>query len=104
MLSENKIFRIGIDKISLYNFSIETEKKFKKLTDYKENSLKEKTIITDELFSIVNSYTVYQGEKGVEVFMLFFKQINFSKAISAITDSERVKNFKIDESFFYKNK
>lgn len=171
MLSENKIFRIGIDKISLYNFSIETEKRFKKLTDYKENSLKEKTIITDELFSIVNSYTVYQGEKEVEesffnritfnpnkiltgdnicnsttldlkeaiekltlmlkekeiyidfsdsriadieinlnvpidfneyseVFMLFFKQINFSKAISAITDSERVKNFKIDESFF----
>lgn len=171
MLSHEKIFRIGIDKISLYNFSIVTEKKFKKLTEYKDNCLKEKTIITDELFSIVNSYTLYQEEKelkesffnkitfnpnkiltgdnicnaGVsdlaiaiekltnilkqkeifidfsgakiadieininvpvdfneysEVFMLFFKQINFSKVISAVTDSEKIKNFRIDESFF----
>ena len=171
MLTKEKIFRIGIDKISLYNFSLKTDKKFKTLTDTKENYVKEKTIISDELFSIISSYTIYQNDNKIEesyynkltfnpnkiltgdnicnstvedfqaalkklkeilfsmgieidfsqakiadieinlnvpvdfenysqVFMLFFKQLSNAKAISAITQSQRAKYFKIDESFF----
>ena len=171
MINHEKIFRYGIDKISLYNFSLHTEKNFKKLIEDKENVMKEKTIITDELFSIVNSYTLYQGEEGIEesyfnritfnpnkiltgdnicnstsedlekaiekltdilkekdiyidfssakvadieinlnvsidfneyseVFMLLFKQNEYSKLISALTNSNIVKELRIDESFF----
>ena len=171
MLTKEKIFRIGIDKISLYNFSLKTDKKFKTLTDTKENYVKEKTIISDELFSIITSYTIYQNDNKIEesyynkltfnpnkiltgdnicnstvedfqaalkklkeilfsmgieidfsqakiadieinlnvpvdfenysqVFMLFFKQLSNAKAISAITQSQQTKYFKIDESFF----
>lgn len=171
MINHEKIFRYGIDKISLYNFSLHTEKNFKKLIEDKDNVMKEKTIITDELFSIVNSYTLYQGEVGIEesyfnritfnpnkiltgdnicnstsedlekaiekltdilkekdiyidfssakvadieinlnisidfneyseVFMLLFKQNEYSKSISALTNSNIIKELSIAESFF----
>ncbi|WP_294727683.1 phage/plasmid replication protein [uncultured Fusobacterium sp.] len=171
MVDKKKIFRIGIDKISLYNFSIKTNKEFQKLIDNRGNCVKEKTIITDELFSIINSYTLFQEgeelqenifnkivfnpnklltgdnicnttpdqlpkviekltkllkEKGVEidfseakiadieinlnvpvdfndyseVFTLFYKQLKKSKLISEISDSEKISEFRIDESYF----
>lgn len=171
MVDKKNIFRIGIDKISLYNFSLKTNREFQKLTDYKENCVKEKVIITDELFSIVNSYVVYQDNNKLEetlfnkitfnpnkiltgdnvcntsvkelataleklknvlkdkeieidfseariadielnlnvpidfneyseVFMLFFRQLNKSKKISAIVDSDSLSTSTIDEDYF----
>lgn len=171
MFAKEKIFRIGIDKISLYNFSLKTDKKFKTLTDTKDNYVKEKMIISEELFSVITSYTIYQNDSRIEesyynkltfnpnkiltgdnicnstkedldialsklteiltsmgieidfsqakiadieinlnvpvgfedysqVFMLFFKQFSSAKAISAITQSNQTKYFKVDESFF----
>ena len=58
MFAKEKIFRIGIDKISLYNFSLKTDKKFKTLTDTKDNYVKEKMIISEELFSVITSYNL----------------------------------------------
>lgn len=66
MFTKEKIFRIGIDKISLYNFSLKTDKKFKTLTDIKDNYAKEKMIISEELFSIITSYTIYQNNSQIE--------------------------------------
>lgn len=62
MINHEKIFRYGIDKISLYNFSLHTEKNFKKLIEDKENVMKEKTIITDELFLLL-IHILYIREK-----------------------------------------
>lgn len=62
----SNIFRVGIDKISLYNFKIKTDRDFKKELECKDNSIKEKTIIDNEFFSIMSSYVLYQTPEGIE--------------------------------------
>lgn len=62
----DKIFRIGIDKISLYNFKLNTDREFKKEVEYKDNSIKERTILENQFFSFVSSYVLYQTPQGVE--------------------------------------
>ena len=171
MWSKENTFRIGIDKISLYNFQIQTNKVFKKLVEEKKNILKEKNIISDEFFSIISSYTLFEDNSGIresyynnitfnpnilltgnnicnsstddlkksleiltnllkakdifidfseakiadieininipidfneyaEVFLLFFKQMKNPKATSAIVDTERISEAKIEENYF----
>lgn len=94
MLSE-KIFRIGIDKISLYNFSLKTEKKFKTLTDSKDNYLKEKTIISEELFSIITSYTIYQNNNEIEE--SYYNKITFNP--NKILTGDNICNSSVEELY-----
>lgn len=64
-MDQNNIYRIGIDKISLYNFSVDMGENVKKIIENKANCVKEKAIVEDEFFSIINSYVIYQNELGI---------------------------------------
>lgn len=97
---KEKIFRIGIDKISLYNFSLKTEKKFKTLTDSKDNYLKEKTIISEELFSIITSYTIYQNNNEVEE--SYYNKITFNP--NKILTGDNICNSSVEDLFTAMNK
>lgn len=76
MFDKEKTFRIGIDKISLYNFELKTNKSFKKLIETKENVLKEKNIISDEFFSLISSYTLF--EDNSEIRESYYNNITFN--------------------------
>ncbi|MDR1831593.1 MAG: hypothetical protein LBQ97_02525 [Fusobacteriaceae bacterium] len=52
----DKIFRFGIDKVKLFGFDMKTEKKWKIQSTENEDDYIEKTVINDELFSIVSTY------------------------------------------------
>ena len=79
MWSKENTFRIGIDKISLYNFQIQTNKVFKKLVEEKKNILKEKNIISDEFFSIISSYTLFEDNSGIRE--SYYNNITFNPNI-----------------------
>lgn len=61
-ITKDKIFRLGIDKISLKGFQFEADEEFEKTVDKKKDSIKEEIIIKDEIFSLKSTYVIYQED------------------------------------------
>lgn len=85
MWSKENTFRIGIDKISLYNFQIQTDEVFKKEVDYKKNILKEKTTITDEFFSLISIYSLF--EENLDIKESIYNKITFNPNVLLTGDN-----------------
>lgn len=75
MWSKENTFRIGIDKISLYNFQIKSGQ-LKKISDPRKNSLKETSFATDEFFSLISIYSL--SEENSEIKEKVFNKITFN--------------------------
>ena len=61
-VTKEKIFRLGIDKISLKGFQFEANEEFEKTVDKKKDSIKEEITIKDEIFSLKSTYVIYQED------------------------------------------
>ncbi len=85
MWSKENTFRIGIDKISLYNFQIQTDKFFKKLVEEKNHILKEKTIVADEFFSLISVYSLF--EENSEIKENIYNKITFNPNVLLTGDN-----------------
>ena len=85
MWSKENTFRIGIDKISLYNFQIQTNKVFKKLVEEKNHILKEKTIVADEFFSLISVYSLF--EENSEIKENIYNKITFNPNVLLTGDN-----------------
>lgn len=65
-MKKEEIFRYGIDKISLFNLKINTCKKWKIQRDENDYRITEKQIISEELFSIISSYSIINNDGVLE--------------------------------------
>ena len=90
MWSKENTFRIGIDKISLYNFQIQTDKNFlnKAFTQIIENKvggIREKIVIKDKFFSLFSSHSLFEKKSGVEE--SFYNKITFNPNVLLTGDN-----------------
>lgn len=85
--------KYGIDKISLFNFKIDCKNNCKILNEEKDNKVIEKKIITDDLFTIVSTYSIFDDNGKLEE--KFFNHISFNP--NKILNGDNVRNSSIED-------